>query len=240
MHAPSNTSKAAFPQNAFQLPSFCHDPLLSQALTHRSYANEYPEEGDHNERLEFLGDAVLNFISGEFLYKRYPDKSEGELTALRSALVDETQLAEFAVWVALGDRLKLGQGAEKQGGRQNANLLSCAFEAVVGAYFLDQESEVDAVWDWVIPFFEAVVDGLAIALPQSNPKSLLQAWAHQQFQQTPVYKVVAESGPDHDKQFRVEVWVQGQVIGSGSGKRKQDAEKAAAEQALSHPPKASC
>ena len=217
---------------SFHIPHFQNEELLVQALTHRSFAREYPEEGHDNERLEFLGDAVLNFISGEFLFKRYPEKSEGELTQLRSSLVDETQLGEFATWIGIGDRLRLSKGVENQDGRTNPNLLSCAFEAIVGAYFLDQESEVDEVWDWVIPFFEAVVDALAIAAPQSNPKSLLQEWAQQQFQQTPDYKIVGESGPDHDKHFVAEVWVNQKKLGSGSGKRKQDAEKAAATNAL--------
>lgn len=124
----------------FKLPPFHDRALLELALTHRSYVNEHPEVQAHNERLEFLGDAVLNFISGNFLYKRFPYKAEGELTPLRSALVDEQQLAKFAEMLELGPLMKLGKGAEREGGRQNANLLSSTFEAIVGAYFLDTNS----------------------------------------------------------------------------------------------------
>lgn len=215
-----------------QLPSFRNHALLTQALTHRSYANEHPEAGDHNERLEFLGDAVLNFLSGEFLYDRYPQKPEGELTALRSLLVDETQLAKFAQRLALGEQLRLGQGAKLQGGRANPNLTSCAFEAVVGAYFLDQDSQIDAVRPWVVAQFQTAVEELAQGLKQRNPKSLLQEQTLERFQELPSYRVTHESGPDHDKRFSVEVWAKGQQLGQGSGKRKQDAEKAAAQAAL--------
>ncbi len=215
-----------------QIPRFKQSALLAQALTHRSYANEHPEAGEHNERLEFLGDAVLNFLSGEFLYQRYPDKPEGELTALRSLLVDETQLAKFATQLGLGQQLRLGEGAKLQGGRANPNLTSCAFEAVVGAYFLDQGSQVDAIRPWVVAQFETVVDGLAVATKQLNPKSLLQEQALLQFQELPKYRITSESGPDHDKCFKAEVWVKEQRLGKGQGKRKQDAEKAAARAAL--------
>ncbi len=215
-----------------KLPAFRNSALLTQALTHRSYANEHPEAGDHNERLEFLGDAVLNFLSGEFLYQRYPEKPEGELTALRSLLVDETQLAKFANHLGLGQKLRLGQGAKLQGGRANPNLTSCAFEALLGAYFLDQGSQVDAIRPWVIAQFETVVDELATATKQLNPKSLLQEQVLLRFQELPKYRITSESGPDHDKCFKAEVWVKQQRLGSGQGKRKQDAEKAAARSAL--------
>lgn len=214
------------------IPRFNQAALLAQALTHRSYINEHPEAGEHNERLEFLGDAVLNFLSGEFLYQRYPEKSEGELTALRSLLVDETQLAKFAHNLGLGQKLRLGQGAKRQGGRNNPNLTSCAFEAVVGAYFLDQGSQIDAIRPWVVDQFEAVVEQLAASMKQLNPKSLLQEQALLRFQELPQYRITHESGPDHDKCFRAEVWVKQQRLGMGQGKRKQEAEKAAAQAGL--------
>ncbi len=214
------------------LPTFSNAQLKIQALTHRSYANEHPAAGEHNERLEFLGDAVLNFLSGEFLYQRYPEKPEGELTALRSLLVDETQLAKFAQQLQLGPQLRLGQGAQQQGGHRNPNLTSCAFEAVVGAYFLDQGSQIEAIQAWVLPLFDQVVDELATQLKQHNPKSFLQEQTLLNLQELPQYRIISESGPDHDKWFEAEVWAQGQRLGSGQGKRKQDAEKAAAEAAL--------
>lgn len=201
-------------------------------MTHRSYVNEHPEIQQHNERLEFLGDAILNFLSGEFLYKRYIHKPEGELTPLRSALVDEKQLAQFARLLKLEQWLKLGKGAEREGGRQNANLLSSAFEALIGAYFLDVESDIDAVRAYVEPLFVAVIDNLAIHTPQINYKSRFQEWALAQFGENPQYTTVRESGPDHAKAFEVAVSVTGKKYGEGTGRSKQNAEKAAAKNAL--------
>lgn len=215
------------------IPTFRNAALLVQALTHRSYLHEHPGPGEHNERLEFLGDALLTFLSGEFLYNRYPHSPEGELTALRSALVDEPQLAQFAQQLKLGQALRLGKGAEQQGGRQNPNLLSCAFEAVVGAYFLDQNSNIEAVRAWVLPWLAAIVDSkISQTGDQLNPKSQLQIAALQRHQGLPEYRIVAESGPDHAKQFTAEVWLAGHCLGRGQGQRKQTAEKAAARAAL--------
>ncbi|MCU0524980.1 MAG: ribonuclease III [Elainella sp. Prado103] len=216
----------------FGIPSFHNLDLLQQAMTHRSYVNENASGGGQNERLEFLGDAILNFLSGEFLFKRYPDKPEGELTPLRSALVDEKQLAEFARWLDLGTGLRLGKGAEKEGGRHNANLLSSAFEAVVGAYFLDAHSEIEPVRQFVEPLFAAVVEHLAVSAPQINYKSRLQQWALAEQGENPQYVLINQSGPDHAKQFTVIVQVTGQQYGEGMGKRIQDAEKMAAKAAL--------
>jgi ribonuclease III len=216
----------------FKLPDFNDRSLLQLALTHRSYINEHPEVKEHNERLEFLGDAVLNFLSGEFLYKRYPEKPEGELTPLRSALVDEKQLAKFAIVLNLGDYLKLGKGAELEGGRQNPNLLSSAFEAIVGAYFLDTRSDVSAVRIWVEPMFNSVIDSLAISALNVNYKSRLQEWSLAKFGENPKYCIIGQSGPDHAKQFTAEVQIVNQKYGEGKGSKKQDAEKAAAQDAL--------
>lgn len=220
----------------FEIPHFQNPDLLQQSLTHRSYINEHPTVGEHNERLEFLGDAVLNFLSGEFLYKRYPDKPEGELTPLRSALVDEKQLAEFAIALGLHHphRLRLGKGAEREGGRHNANLLSSAFEALIGAYFLDSASNIETVRSLIFPMFQAVVDRLAVDLPTINCKSRLQEWALAQFGENPKYFIIAQSGPDHAKEFTAEVRIAGEKYGEGKGRRKQDAEKDAAESALKY------
>ncbi|WP_279605529.1 ribonuclease III family protein, partial [Aetokthonos hydrillicola] len=124
---------------------FQNEELLYRALTHRSYVHENPQAGEHNERLEFLGDALLNFLSGEYLYCRYPDKGEDELTRRRSALVDEKQLAKFAIAIGLDLRMRLGKGAIREGGFQNPNLLSSTFEAIVGAYYLDNNLNVEAL-----------------------------------------------------------------------------------------------
>jgi ribonuclease III len=218
----------------FQVPGFRDSTLLQQALTHRSYLNEHPDAGEHNERLEFLGDAVLNFLSGEFLFKRYPDQPEGKLTPLRSALVDETQLAKFAIALGLDEpnMMRLGRGADLEGGRRNANLLSCAFEAIIGAYFLDTDS-IDQVRQFVTPLFASVVETLVISTPTINFKSRFQEWALKHLRQNPKYQIIKQTGPDHARQFTAEVWVGDRPYGSGTGRRKQDAEKAAAADALS-------
>lgn len=200
-----------------------------------------------SERLEFLGDAVLNFLAGEFVYKRYPRKPEGELTALRSALVDERQLSAFARALELEHYLRLGKSAENQGVRDNSKILSCTFEAVVGAYFLDQQSEVGAVRSFVWSLFETVADRQAMTAVQTNYKSRFQEWVQANCPGClPVYLVVEESGPPHAKVFVVNVQVcsgagtpqplpsggQGVIWGEGSGRSKQAAEKAAARAAL--------
>jgi ribonuclease III len=218
--------------NLSQLPQFIHPTLLECALTHRSYLNEHPEVTEHNERLEFLGDAVLNFLSGEFLYKRYPDQPEGGLTPLRSALVDEAQFTQFAVRLNLGAQLRLSRGAELEGGRKNPNLISSAFEALIGAYFLDTDSDIEAVRHYVWPFFEAVADSLVISAPTVNYKSRFQEWALANVGEVPKYITVKQSGPDHAREFIVEVRLQDQCYGSGQGRSKQNAEKEAARNAL--------
>jgi len=124
-----------------KFPQFKKPSLLRLALTHRSYCNEHPEEQEDNERLEFLGDALLGFLVGELLYRRYPDLSEGQLTLVRSELVREKQLVKFAIALGIGDKIRLGKGTIQDGGRQNPSLLSDAFEAIVGAYFLDSGIE---------------------------------------------------------------------------------------------------
>jgi ribonuclease-3 len=215
----------------FDLPEFRDQALFQQAMTHRSYVNEFPEVKQHNERLEFLGDAVLNFLSGEFLYKRYDNKPEGELTPLRSALVDEKQLAQFAVYLELAQHLKLGRGAEKEGGRQNPNLLSSAFEALIGAYFLDVDSDINRVRTYVEPLFAGVVDTLA-STASTNFKSRFQVWALAHYRENPQYVITGHAGPDHAREFTAAVYVAGQKYGNGRGRRKQDAEKDAARDAL--------
>jgi ribonuclease III len=216
----------------FAPPRFHDRHFIETALTHRSYLNEHTEVPEHNERLEFLGDALLNFLSGEFLYKRYPDKPEGELTALRAALVEEGQLAKFAVTLELGKLLRLGKGAELEGGRQNANLLSSAFEALIGAYFLDKNSDINVVRVYLEPFFESVVDDLVISAPNDNFKGRFQDWALANMGENPRYTIANQSGPDHDREWEAEVWVGFHKYGDGKGRRKQDAEKAAAYNAL--------
>lgn len=219
-----------------KLPAFKNQELYNQALTHRSYVNENPTEKD-NERLEFLGDAVLGFLVGRLLYDRYPDVSEAQLTRLRSALVNEKQLAELAQKLEIGKLIRLGRGAQRDGGRENPALLSDTFEAIVGAYYLD--AEIEAVWDyiqaWFSPLANKMVQPVSDRIGQPNLvdcKNQFQQWALEKHQQNPQYRIVNESGLDHAKQFTAQVLVNGEVYGMGSGHRKQIAEKRAAEDAL--------
>lgn len=215
-----------------KLPSFHNPALFQQAMTHKSYAREHPEAKGDNERLEFLGDAILTFLCGEFLFARYPDRPEGELTPLRASLVDATQLGKFAQELALNQHLRLGRGVEGSGGRQNSRLLSSAFEALVGAYFLDQRSRIEPIRDFVFPLFTSVVEALADPTQNINEKSAFQEWSLARSGIIPSYAIIAESGPDHAKEFVAEVRIGEVVYGQGQGRRKQDAEKAAARDAL--------
>ncbi|MDY7016332.1 MAG: ribonuclease III [Cyanobacteriota bacterium] len=217
------------------LPKIKDEVLLQQALTHRSYVNEHPEEQD-NERLEFLGDAVLGFVVGDWLYQHYTEISEATLTRLRSALVDEKQLANFAREIGVGPLMRLGKGADKDGGRDNPALLSDTFEALIGAYFLD--AGIEEVQQYIEPFLGSLADTLVHSQTDAAPQHLVdsknrfQQWALAQFQENPIYTIIDESGPDHAKEFTAQVSVQGKVYGVGRDRRKQEAEKRAAESAL--------
>lgn len=215
--------------------------LLNQALTHTSYKFENPNTGDDNEQLEFIGDALLTFLSGDFLYKRNPDLREGKMTVLRSNLVDTPQLAKFAAKLELGTWMRLGKGADIDGGRSNPSLLSNVFEAVVGAYYLD--SGVEAVRDLVDPFFEEVVNDLPTtedSIPQINDdvKGWLQQvvlaaeFAGNPSRNTPEYRTIRSGGTDNSPEFTSVVYVDGIEYGSGKGSSKNKAEKCAAEDAL--------
>ena len=204
--------------------------LLSRALTHRSYLNEHAEALEDNERLEFLGDAVLDFLVGAWLYNHFPEMAEGELTRLRSALVRTEQLAAFAEQIDLGSVMRLGRGEDEGGGRKRPALLCGTFEALVGALFLD--AGMDAVRDFIEPFLQVGVVEILAERRDRDPKSLLQEWVQSQGFGPPVYSTVASSGPEHNKTFEVEVYVSGKVYGHGRGHSKQAAAKAAARQAL--------
>lgn len=219
-----------------ELPKFKDESLFERALTHRSYVNEHPEITENNERLEFLGDAVLGFLIGDFLYKNYPEMSEAQLTRMRSALVDEKQLANFARKLSLGTKMRLGQGAMKDGGRDNPSLLCDTFEATIGAYYLD--SNITSVRAYVKRLFNPVVKSMLSGANDEelnnliDSKNLFQQWALKEIGENPEYVIIGESGPDHAKEFIAEVRVKGKVYGSGKGRRKQDAQKQAAESAL--------
>ncbi|MDF2388501.1 ribonuclease III [Nostoc ellipsosporum NOK] len=218
-----------------ELLNFKNEKLLRQALTHRSFVNEHPGEGEHNERLEFLGDAILNFLSGKYLYKKYPQKGEDELTRRRSALVDEKQLAKFALEVGLNSRMRLGQGAILDGGFQNPNLLSSTFEAVVGAYYLDNDSNIEAVRPIVEPLFDSVPEQMFESRSNVDSKNRFQEWVQGKgITIPPKYVTEQVGGLPHAPEFIAKVFVHGEKEprGIGTGRNKKDAEKAAAEDAL--------
>lgn len=204
--------------------------LLNRALTHRSYLNEHPEALEDNERLEFLGDAVLDFLVGAWLYNRFPELPEGNLTRLRSALVRTEQLAQFAGNINLGSAILLGHGEEEAGGRERPALLCGTFEALIGALYLD--SGIVAVQAFVAPMLESAAEEILSDHRDKDPKSLLQEWAQAQGYGTPSYRTVSATGPDHAKIFTVEVYIQGERYGRGVGNSKQAAAKFAAREAL--------
>jgi len=201
-----------------------------RALTHRSYLNEHPETIEDNERLEFLGDAVLDFLAGAVLYNKYPEMNEGRLTRLRAALVNTEQLAAFATNLEMGPQLRLGKGEDDSGGRQRSTLLCAAFEAAVGAYYLD--SGLEAVRAFVEPLFDAAAGQILTDEMDVDPKSHFQEWAQAQRGHTPRYVPVGITGPDHSRVYTVEVWVGDESFGTGSGSNKQTAAQAAARAAL--------
>ncbi|MHB8818465.1 MAG: ribonuclease III, partial [Bellilinea sp.] len=200
--------------------------LLSRALTHRSYLNEHSEALEDNERLEYLGDAVLDFIVGVWLYHQYPEMAEGDLTRMRSALVHTEQLAVFARKVNLGDAMRLGRGEVQAGGRFRSALLCDTFEAVIGALYLD--SGIDAVNAFMHPLLQEAAEDILINHKNEDPKSLLQEWAQSQGYQAPLYMTRSAIGPDHSKIFELDVIIAGTVYGTGSGPSKSTAAKAAA------------
>jgi ribonuclease III len=210
---------------------FNNNLLLSRALTHRSYLNEHNDAVEDNERLEFLGDAVLDFIVGAWLYNRYPEMPEGDLTRMRSSLVYTEQLANFARKIGLGRAMRLGRGESQAGGRERHALLCDTFEALIGAIYLDKD--IEAVKSFISPMLKEAADEILANHSIEDPKSLFQEWAQSQGYQAPYYVTRGSVGPDHSKVFEVDVVVNGQVYGTGSGTSKQAAAKSAARDALS-------
>lgn len=204
--------------------------LLTRALTHRSYFNEHQDAVEDNERLEFLGDAVLDFMVGAWLYHRFPEMAEGQLTRLRAALVGNEQLAKFASELDLGFAMRLGHGEAENGGRDRVPLLGSTFEALIGALYLDQD--VAMVWKFMDPILEVTVKKIMANQIEQHPKSILQEWSQSKGFGTPVYNTIGDSGPDHNKYFDVEVLIDGTPYGKGKGHSKQAAAKIAAKSAL--------
>ncbi len=211
--------------------TFINKALLQRALTHRSYLNENPDYPlEDNERLEFLGDAVLDFITGEYLYHHFPEMAEGRLTNLRSALVRTERLAQFATDLNLGDFLFLGRGEAESGGRERLAILCDAFEAVIGALYLDQG--IEAARAFVCQMVEPALQEILDSDTDRDAKSRLQEMAQSYYRLTPTYRTIKEQGPDHAKEFTVEALIGQKSYGRGTGLSKQTAAQAAAEQAL--------
>ena len=210
---------------------FNDQTLLVQALTHRSYLNENPDAvQSDNERLEFLGDALLDFVTAEYLYDRFPNTREGNLTSLRAALVKSSTLAAFARQFDLGRHILLGHGEETSGGRDRRPLLCATFEALAGAILLDQG--LATAHEFILRFIEPALIEITANDLDKDAKSELQELSQAQWQHTPCYRTIAEHGPDHAKEFTVEVVIGPQVFGRGIGRNKQSAAQRAARQAL--------
>jgi ribonuclease-3 len=230
-------SEASLPESPASLAerlglTFFNLALLTRALTHRSYLNENPNVSQDNERLEFLGDAVLDFIVGAWVYNHCPEMDEGDLTKMRSALVRNEQLADFARRLELGNAMRMGRGETASGGRDRDILLGSAFEALIGAIYLDASLGLPGVEKFMEPLLDAVRDRVIMRAEIYDPKSLFQEWAQSQKLGTPRYVVVNSSGPDHAKVFEMEVRLKDQAYGRGKGPSKQIAEQVAAQIAL--------
>jgi ribonuclease-3 len=211
---------------------FRNSLLLAEALTHPSLGHETQRYHFDNQRLEFLGDAVLQLIFTEHLFRRFPDYTEGQLTKLRSRLVSREGLKVHAVRIGLGNYLMMGKGEETSGGRARSSALADAYEALIGAMYLD--SGLDTVRQFVLR--EATVDIESVKLDtlDVNPKGRLQELLQALSPQSPEYHIISESGPEHQKKFVSEVRWDGIKLGIGEGQSKKEAEKFAAEDALAH------
>jgi ribonuclease-3 len=201
------------------------------ALTHKSYCNEHKDEPiEDNERLEFLGDAVVDLAIGQRLMERFPRADEGELSKLRALIVNEEGLARVARAIGVGEMLLLGRGEEMTGGRDKNSVLADALEAVIGALYVG--NGMATVLTFIDGWFGDALDGVAEGRQGKDHKSLLQEAAQSHFKASPRYRVVGESGPEHEKVFEVEVSIAGELFARSSGRSKKEAEQAAAEKTL--------
>ncbi len=218
---------------------FINKDLLVQALTHSSYVHEHPELCDNqqylqfysNERLEFLGDSILNMVVCQYLFFTLPHLEEGELAKLKSYIISQETLNRWAVSIELGEYLLVGKGEEVSGGRKKPSIISDAFEALVGAMFLDTNS-VKTITEFILKFMEEDNVIRKIRPTTVDYKTTLQEKLQALFRRLPIYKNYQESGPDHNKYFEVDVYADDRFLGHGKGSSKKEAEMAAAEQAL--------
>lgn len=210
--------------------AFTNLSLLTRALTHRSYVNEHESAIEDNERLEFLGDAVLDFVVGAWVYQHCPEMAEGELTRVRSALVRDEQLAEFARSLGLGGALRMGRGESTSGARNGDRILGSTFEAVIGALYLD--SGLEGVERFVEPILGNAGERIIMRAEIFDPKSRFQEWAQSMKLGIPNYVTVSAGGPEHARVFEVEARINEHTYGRGRGPSKQIAAQAAAQMAL--------
>jgi ribonuclease III len=208
---------------------FRNQELLERALTHKSYANENRVPA-HNERLEFLGDAVLGLVISEYLMRTCPDSTEGDLSRLRAAVVSEPALASIAREIGLGSYLLLGKGEEQTGGRDKDSLLANTLEALIASIYLDAGTA--AVETFVLGLFEEAIKRTCTSRSTLDYKTELQELCQERLKQLPEYRIASETGPDHQKQFEIELFIKGDVYGRGVGKNKKEAEQKAAKEAL--------
>ena len=204
--------------------------LLLKAITHRSYLNENNDIDEHNERLEYLGDAVLEFLVSKYLFVNYPSRQEGELTSFRSAIVKTESLSEISRELSVGNHLRMSKGEEKTGGRAKDYLLANTFESILGSMYLDQGMRTcEAFLNRVLfPKIKTIVEQRL----DIDPKTQLQELAQEIFKLTPTYELLSEKGPDHNKEFTMGVFIGPDEFGRGTGASKQRAEEAAARQGL--------
>lgn len=212
------------------LPEFKNDELRVLAFTHRSYLNENKEVKESNERLEFLGDSILSFVVSSHIYNQYPHLKEGELTSLRSVLTNTQTLYLVSDALSLGEQLKMSKGEEEGGGRINKTILANTYEAVVGALFID--GGIEKAREFITGTILQNQDEYVGTQGLKDPKSKLQEFMQEKFKVSPDYRIVDEKGPDHDKIYTSSVYLHGDIVASGSGRSKQEAEKDAAQKAL--------
>lgn len=210
---------------------FADTSILLSAVTHRSYLNEHREATqEHNERLEFLGDAVLELAVTAYLFKKYPEKPEGELTAVRAALVNTISLSESAAALGLNDYILMSKGEAKDTGRARQYILANTFESCIGAIYLDQGYE--AAEEFIKNQLYKKTDTIVEKRLWQDPKSRFQELAQEHASQTPTYDLVSQEGPDHDRVFTIGVYIGKEQVADGKGRSKQEAEQAAAEKAI--------
>ena len=210
--------------------SFKDRSLLVLAFIHRSFVNENREIDLHNERLEFLGDSVLGMVMAEYLYRQLPNHPEGELSYLRSRLVEATSCVNYMLKLEIDSYILLGKGERMSGGRGRETILADLFEAIIGAIYLD--GGIEAAKNFILKNFSQQIQSI-LETPERNWKALLQDFCQKKFQKTPHYHVVSEEGPDHSKMFKITVVVEHTELGSGIGASKKIAQQAAAADALS-------